>query len=791
MGKLYLIGNAHLDPVWLWRWQEGYTEVLNTFRSALDRMKDFDDFKFTSACAVYYQWIEQADPEMFEEIRQRVKEGRWEIAGGWFLQPDCNIPCGESFARHGLVSQRYFKEKFGVTAKTGYNVDSFGHNPSIPQMLKKSGMDNYVFMRPMPHENPELDDVFRWQSPDGSCVNVYRIPWYYNFMMDNFECYQKLQDKSDADGRDYMAFCGVGNHGGGPSIRLLHEIKKLNLPQAEFSTLEEYFENGELGELKTFTRPLRHHARGCYSACSFAKKNNRKCEQNLIAAEKFATLAEKLCGLKYPKNKLNKAWKNLMFNQFHDILAGCAIKSAYDDAGYLYGETMSITEQIINLSLQRICRNIDTLQGNSLPAYKRQKQWKTWEHEVLGTPVVVFNPHSWEVSSLVHLNVDAAKVCDVHGKEVPMQMIRGEQTNVEDKYNTAFMATVPPYGYSVYRFFIESPSRVEFENTLKISQTSIENEKIRVEFDEASGEIKSFYVKAEDRYIISEPCESIFTDESKCDTWAHDEFDLGEDCGKLGRAEFQILESGPVRAVLRVKSYGENTCVRRDYICTAGSELLQVKTWIDFREKHKALKFAFPMQKDMVTAHMPYGTVDLPSGTGEEVCQEFIACGDLCVANDCKYGYDAKGGKMRLTILRGAIYADHFGKRDDLCEYMEQGIHEFNYAILPYRSKTQAQKASAELNFPMRWVADGFHGGELAEEMSCIACDAEDVIVTAVKKAEDDDGYVLRFYESEGQDGNATVKLFDNRIDTAIGHNEIKTFKITDQGTKEVNLIEW
>ena len=132
--KLHLIGNAHLDPVWLWRWQEGFSEVLATFKSALDRMNEFPDFKFTSACAVYYELVEKLAPDMFEEIKQRVKEGRWGIVGGMFLQPDCNIPDGESFARHLLISQRFFKERFGLTAKTGYNVDSFGHNAGLPKI---------------------------------------------------------------------------------------------------------------------------------------------------------------------------------------------------------------------------------------------------------------------------------------------------------------------------------------------------------------------------------------------------------------------------------------------------------------------------------------------------------------------------------------------------------------------------------------------------------------------------------------------------------------------------------
>ena len=158
--KIYLIGNAHIDPVWLWRWQEGFSEILATFRSALDRMKDFSDFKFTSACASYYELIEKVDPSMFEEIKMRVKEGRWNIVGGMFLQPDCNIPDGESFARHLLISQRYFKERFGFTAKTGYNVDSFGHTAGLPKILKAGGIDNYVFMRPSPEEQGRNETLF-------------------------------------------------------------------------------------------------------------------------------------------------------------------------------------------------------------------------------------------------------------------------------------------------------------------------------------------------------------------------------------------------------------------------------------------------------------------------------------------------------------------------------------------------------------------------------------------------------------------------------------------------------
>ena len=179
MSKFYMIGNTHFDPVWEWTWDEAMASIRATFRSALDRMNEFPEYIFTSACSVYYMWIEKSDPKMFKEIQQRVKEGRWQLVGGQFIQPDCNIPCGESLARHSLVSQRYFKEKFGVTAKTGYNVDSFGHNGNLPKILKNSGMDNYVFMRPMPNEKQLPQSLFDWESMDGSKVRTFRVPKSY------------------------------------------------------------------------------------------------------------------------------------------------------------------------------------------------------------------------------------------------------------------------------------------------------------------------------------------------------------------------------------------------------------------------------------------------------------------------------------------------------------------------------------------------------------------------------------------------------------------------------------
>ena len=177
--EMHMIGNAHIDAVWLWRWPDGCAQVRSTFRSALERMKEYPDFVFTAASAAYYQWVEETDPDMFREIQARVREGRWRIVGGWWVQPDCNIPSGESLARQGLMGQRYFGEKFGVTAHTGYNVDSFGHSAMIPKIIKRQGMDNYVYMRPGWHEKSYPAWTFRWQSPEGESVKAFRVPFEY------------------------------------------------------------------------------------------------------------------------------------------------------------------------------------------------------------------------------------------------------------------------------------------------------------------------------------------------------------------------------------------------------------------------------------------------------------------------------------------------------------------------------------------------------------------------------------------------------------------------------------
>ena len=377
---------------------------------------------------------------------------------------------------------------------------------------------------------------------------------------------------------------------------------------------------------------------------------------------------------------------------------------------------------------------------------------------------------------------------DYDDNEIPFQIIRGKHTNFGNKYDTIFMAEIPPMGYAVYRFFTEKESVTEFENELKVSETMLENSKIRVELSDEAGDICRIYDKKNGVYIIDGPCRAEVLDETHCNTWGHDVDELGDIIGEFKNPKFKVIERGGVRASVRVISEYNGSTLERTYTVTSESNRVDVRTRLDFHEKHRTVKFAFPLSGDKVIAKIPYGTVSREIYTGEEPFGSWFAIGNLCVANDSKYAYDTKCGEARLTVLRTTMYGDHYCERDEFCEYMDMGIHEFSYSIFPYKSNSEAEKTASAFNFGLRAVTGSFHGGNLPLKMSCFVCDNDDVIVSAVKKSEDSDEAVIRFYEINGNSGELSFKLFDKEIHSSIGHNELKTFS---QDGKILNLIEW
>ena len=800
--KLYMIGNAHIDPVWLWRWQEGFQEVKATFRSALDRMKEYEEFVFTGSSAAFYEWVEENDPAMFAEIRERVKEGRWVIVGGWWIQPDCNAPSGEGFVRQGLYGQKYFEEKFGVKAVCGYNVDSFGHNGSLPQILKKSGLDYYVFMRPGRHEKGMDGDTFLWRSIDGSEVKAFRIPFEYCTWPEGIEehvrrCAGEIKDS----GNSIMCFYGVGNHGGGPTRKNIESIQAMNkredLPELVFASPVDYFRDVERSgrALPVVTGELLHHASGCYSAHSEIKRRNRRAENRLCMAEKLSVMAKILAAGKYEKEELTRAWKVVLFNQFHDILAGASLEEAYRDAGEDYGHALHVAGRRLNSAFQSISWKID------IPAEEGMK------------PLVVMNPNAFE--TLAEVAVESATLkagtvlLDEEDNQIPYQLVQsGASSN--GRCRIVFIAKLPSLGYRTYRFAVREKGK-QFEN-ISATQTGAENRWFSIQFDE-KGYISSLVKKNDGTQYFAAPAAVPVVIRDESDTWSHGVRIFNDEVGRFEAVKVQRIEYGPVKAVIRVTSTYGNSRMFQDFSIYKELDYISVETTVDWHEKMSMLKLRFPVNMNYlrVSYEIPYGVAQRePNGEEFPVQTWFDLEGaapglstmihGISILNDGKFAADAAGKNGELTVLRSPIYAQHEPYVPDPeleYVYLDQGVQTFTYGIYPHDGhweEAQTVKRAKIMNEKPIALFETYHKGQLPQKASFLSVSEDNIFVEVLKEAEDGSGdLILRAYEASGRHTTAECRIpsLNREFTLSFTPFEIKTVRLSE-GKEAVctNMLE-
>lgn len=811
--KLHMIGNAHIDPVWLWQWQEGFHEVKASFRSALDRMKEFPDFVFVASSAAFYEWVEHSDPAMFAEIRQRVNEGRWGIVGGWWVEPDCNIPAGESFVRHGLYAQRYFKEKFGVIARTAFNVDSFGHAGTLPQILKKSGLDYYVFLRPMPHEKGLPSRLFWWQSDDGSRVLAFRIPFEYLSWGKDVEIHaRRCADEMKQPVDEFMCFYGVGNHGGGPTIANIESIHRLDA-DPEFpthlvcSTPDAFFQTAEAKDwpIPVVQSELQHHASGCYAAHSGIKRWNRLAENRLLAAEKLSVAAacwgEETPGfVPSTPDEFAHAWKNVLFNQFHDIMAGTSLEAAYEDARDAYGEAVMIANRALNHATQSIAWKINIPMEENI------------------RPLVVFNPLTWPVKANIEIESSRLKpemvLINQSGSVVPHQGV--QSTTTAGRARLSFTSDIPALGYSTYRLLLRSDLTPNDRlHSLQASDNILENHRFRLEFDPVAGCIASLLDKKEEVEVFSGPAAFAVVLDDPADTWGHNVFKWDKVEGTFEGESVRLVEHGPVKSVVRLTSrYGSSRLVQ-DFAMYPDQEQIDVSVMVDWHEQLKMLKLRFPVNVKFmkVTYEIPYGHTERFANGEEEPGQSWVDVSGVSrdkeipygfsLLNDGKYSLDVNVRDVGLTVLRSPAYAHHIPatlELDGTYSFIDQGIQRFRYTLFPHAGSWEnagTVRRAAELNQPPVVLFATFHPeGALPPSDSFLTVEPENVMVTVLKQAEDGDGIVLRAFETCGSAAHASIRLpkLGRVIEANFGANEIKTFFIPHDSSKtlrETNLLEW
>lgn len=799
---LHMIGNAHIDPVWLWRWPEGMHEVLATLRSALDRLRESDDFVFTASSSAFFAWVEDNDPEMFAEIRQRVAEGRFEIVGGMWVEPDCNVPCGESFVRQLLVGQRWLFERLGVRARIGFNPDSFGHHGMLPQILRKAGLDAYAFLRPQPHEMELPARLFWWESPDGSRVLTYRIPFEYLSGPEEIEEHvRRCAETIDEAVGEGACFYGVGNHGGGPTKANLASIRRLRddaaLPALPLSSLERFFDCARpRAEKQPVVRgELQHHARGCYAAHSAVKQWNRRAESLLMTAERLSALACRVVARPYPTN-LAPAWRPVLFNQFHDILAGTSIESAYEDARDGYGAACHTASEALHGAAQAIAWRV------KIPMIEKTR------------PLVIVSPHAWPLRARVEVEVGVTRafdewaLVDESGTELPMQRVQSEATVTGGRRRIAATLDVPSLGWRTVRLVPRAPA---IEPTCTAGGTWIDNGRIRIVIDPETGELVRLRDVVRDVDLLAAPARAVVVDDPS-DTWSHGVVAFDQVVGAFRANRVQLLENGPARATLRVISaFGDSELVQ-DYVLWRDATDVDVRVAIDWREKRRALKLRFPVAvaEPRVTYEIPYGHIERAADGAEQPGQSWVdvsgtlaggAPGGFTLINDAKHGFDVTGAELGVTALRSPILAHHdpYVPTDDLrYEYLDQGKQRFRYLLVPHAGSWREAgivRRTLELTQPVVAVHDTYHDGPLPPERSCGELTPSNAVLTVLKRAEDGRGWIARVVETHGVATHAELRLdgWGRTLEIPLGAHEIKTLRIPDDANEpvvETNLLE-
>ena len=753
----HLIGHAHIDLSWCWLWEETVHDIaVNTFKGILTQMEKTSGLTFAQSQPALYEAIEKTYPDLFKAIEAKVRQGTWIPIGGMWAEPDLNMPDGESLVRQLLYGKGYFLEKFGKDVKVGWNPDSFGHSGQLPQILAKSGIRYYVFTRCGPEKTP----LFWWEGIDGSRILDYVPPAgpAFGYLTD---LKQGLRDplmeaSKFTTARDFLILYGVGDHGGGPRDSDVQAYEKYRLdpshPQMIYDDPENYFKGIEASgiTLPLVKKELNFTFPACYTTQARTKKNNRRGESLLLTAEKFSTLSVS-CGFRdyYPERDLDEAWKIVMRNQFHDIICGSCIGPAYDEAERFYREAFRRGERALDFSLESIINEINT-SGE-------------------GIPVVVFNPLFWERTEPVEIeisipnNIGYPRIRNPRGQEIPFQIVQKANEGDQSRFHLLFVAEkVPSFGYSLYRISVNK-KEPKFPTSIRASRDQVENEFFRITLQPSTGWIKSIIDKRDKHEVLSGDgniLQAISDEPEMMSAW---ELGLKKAIGAVGEggAKIEVIETGPVRAVLRIKSDFRRSRFEQDIVLIAGSPRIDFRLKLDWQERNVMIKAAFPVAARNRSAdfEIPFGSISRPVDGAEVPALKWIDLSDesgkfgVSILNDCKYGFDVRESTMRMSVIHGATYPDPEADR---------GSHELAYALFPHAGtwrEAGTVRRGYEMNNPLISRIAMAHGGKMGMVQSFIQAEPDNVVVSTLKKAKGyyDRSLILRLYESSGRRTDASV----------------------------------
>lgn len=804
MKKLHMICNAHLDPVWLWDWEEGIAAALSTFRIAARFCREYDGFVFNHNEALLYQWVEEYEPKLFHEIQELVKEGKWHIMGGWFLQPDCNMPSGESFIRQIEEGREYFYEKFKVLPKTAINFDPFGHSRGLVQILKKSGYDSYIFCRPIQEFCELPDDDFLWVGFDGSSVKGHRSSEHYNSLIG--EAGKKIETflEGHPNVEEGLLLWGIGNHGGGPShidMGLIEEKKKEH-PETELihSIPENYFESIDENTLPHIEDGLNPFSVGCYTSQIRIKKSHRKLEGLLYMTEKMTAQAALQNKMEYPEAELREASKALMTAEFHDILPGTAVKSVEESGLQIMNYGMELMEK-------QKKRAFFALAEGERPAAEGEY------------PILIYNPHPYRVEGIVTCEFQMQNqnwestfgmpVLYRDGKEVPCQVEKEAcNMNLDWRKKIVFLAILEPMQMNRYDGRIEF---LEKEPKLPVMEPGkkfeFKGENLEAVVNRETGLLDSLRINGKE--YLKEGAFQLSVRNSGFDPWAMTVKGFPQKEGAftlLSREEgrefsgidteldcVRIVEDGPVRTIVEALfGYCRSRAAIR-YILPKKGGSFDIEADIEWLEKGRMVKLEIPAAfhgKNL--AETAYGVQEYRDSDRECTFQRWCGVFDqehdqalVCINDGC-YGGGFKDGEMEISLLHSAAYSAHpiedrtLLDQDRRIRCMDQGERHFSFRILCGEYDAIRENAAEEaLLFQQKPVVVAFFPTE--KEMSdkkWIHISDPACELGALKKIRGRDSYLLRLFESTGKERTVVINFWNAlKQEITLKPFEIKTME--------------
>ena len=752
-----LLGQASIEPGWLWL--PGPERYRDLFAGVLALMDQYPLFRFAQPAALPYWSVDMSDPALFRQLRERVRQGRWEVVGGAWTDADCMLPGGESLVRQFLYGKQYLHDRLGVDVRVAWLPESLGYSRNLPQILKKSGIDYFLTAQMAWNDtNPFPHHLFWWNSPDGSSVLSYLPYGGPGGPLRAESVINQVKGLEHETGhRDVLVLFGGA---AGPGLRAedlesLPQLKQRDVfPQVTMGQATRWFDRipTEVREnLRVWNDELYLECdREAYTSGAALKKANRDTEVLLRQAEQWSAIAS-LLGRQYPADPLAEAWRLTLGNQSRAVLGVVGAAPVYLTATDAYERACELARAALNQSLQAIADNVNS--------------------RGLSSPLLVFNPHSWPCSGLVQVEPPGPgpwQVADTSGAPVPTQLT----TTDAGTPLVLFLATdVPPCGYLAYQLQPGEPARAR-ETKVRATQEVVENEFLEARVDSQTGEISSLFDKQYQRQVLilgqSGNQLQLLEEPSPAQRGAIPGRDTAYSV--IRRVEsISVLESGPVRAAIRVtrssfSARGRRSRYTQDIMLAAGSRRLDIRNRIDWQEENCLLKAAFPIgiMEPQATYDTPFAAVTRATGMDtplerarwEVPVQKWADLSNgaygVSLLNEGKCGADIHNGIMRLTLLRGVRPTDPAADR---------GLHEFVYSLYPHtgdwRRGTVAQ--ANELNAPLLCLQTASREGPLPPRHSFFAVNAGNVVLEALKQAEDGSGLVLRLVEYYGNAGAVEI----------------------------------